>query len=57
MKRRISAAQRRKRKLDLMGSALIVAVALAFAGVLTGAYLIDKANGISVGQSLANHGL
>ena len=40
-----------------MGSALIVAVALGFAAMFTGAYLIDKANGISVGQSLANHGL
>lgn len=46
-----------KRRGDIMGIAACAAMALAVAGGLYGMARIDAANGISVSQSLANHGI
>lgn len=46
-----------KRAKDRIGVALIVASLAGFALMAWAAYLADKANGISVGQSLAAWGL
>jgi hypothetical protein len=56
-KARLSAAEVRKRNADRMGIAILLAVALATAGLIWGAYQVDKAQGLSVGQSLALWGL
>jgi hypothetical protein len=52
-----SAAATRKAHLDRCGIALIAACALIFAGMLYGAYKLDQARGISIGQSLRSAGL
>lgn len=54
---RLSIAEQRKRRQGRLGMALIAAVALAFAGMLFGAYQLDKARGITVAQSLQSVGL
>jgi hypothetical protein len=56
MRRRIDRATARRRVEDRKGMALCAAVALLASGWLYGAYRIDKANGITVCQSLANWG-
>lgn len=53
-----SERQRRARRNDTISLWLGMAVcALALAGLIYAAAAIDASNGISVGQSLANHGL
>lgn len=56
MRRRIDRATARRRAEDRKGMALCAAVALLASGWLYEAYRIDKANGITVCQSLANWG-
>ena len=46
----------RKKEKDFAGLALIAFCALVLAGMFAGAYYADKANGISVSQSLKNWG-
>jgi len=53
----ISLSQQRKRNQDRAGIALIVACAVAFAGMLYGAYVVDQSRGITVSQSLRSAGL
>jgi hypothetical protein len=45
-----------KRKADLCGIAIIGAVVLALGAMFYGAYQQDKANGISISQSLKANG-
>ncbi len=57
MNRYRTASQRRKARLDRIGLAIIAACALAFAGMLYGAYKLDEARGITVAESLGSVGL
>lgn len=57
MARYQSAARRRKQRLDRIGMAVCGSCALIFAAMLYGAYKIDQARGISIGESLASAGL
>lgn len=45
-----------KKSKDIAGAALIGLCLLTLAGMFYGAYLADKANGVSVAQSLAMWG-
>lgn len=54
MARRMNARERRERR---NGLALIAGAALAFAGLLGGAWHVDNARGISAAQSLDQWGL
>lgn len=52
----VDRAARRKRRQDIAGILLIVATLGGFAGMAWAAYEGDKANGITVQQSLKNWG-
>lgn len=56
-KTRLSRSEQRKRAQDRLGYAMLSGCALITGGLLWAAYTIDKANGITVGQSLAMWGL
>lgn len=55
--RKRTRAADRKRRLDMIGAAMIGAVALGFGGLLMGAAELDRRNGITVSESLERNGI
>lgn len=55
--KRMTVRERRERSEMRKGWMMIAAAALAFAGMIAGAYAVDQAQGVTVAQSLSDWGL